>query len=63
MKYKSATNILNHVMTEQQKCAQASLNISWMFAKHMKPFTDAEIVKECILQSANILFENKNRNY
>jgi len=59
MKYKSATNILNHAMTEQQKCAQASLNISWTLAKHMKPFTDANIVKECILQSANILFENK----
>lgn len=61
-KYKSTTNILNHAIIEQQKRAQASLNISWMLAKHMKPFIDAEIVKECILQSANILFEHKNRN-
>ncbi|XP_025420706.1 zinc finger BED domain-containing protein 5-like [Sipha flava] len=25
----------------------------------MKPFTDADIVKECMLQSVNVLFENK----
>lgn len=48
MKYKSATNILNHALTEQQKCAQSSLNMSWMLAKYMKPFTDPDIVKECI---------------
>lgn len=59
IKYKSVTNILNHAMTKQQKCAQTSLNISWMFAKHIKPFTDANLVKECILQSVNVLFENK----
>ncbi|XP_025202119.1 general transcription factor II-I repeat domain-containing protein 2B-like [Melanaphis sacchari] len=59
MKYKSATQILSHAMTEQQKCAQASLQISWILGKHMKPFTDADIVKECMLQSLNILFENK----
>lgn len=59
MKYKSATQILSHAMTEQQKCAQASLQISWILGKHMKPFTDANIVKECMLQSVNILFENK----
>lgn len=46
-------------MTEQQKCAQASSKISWILGKHMKSFTDADIVKECMLQSINILFENK----
>jgi hypothetical protein len=59
MKYKSATQILSHAMTEQQKFAQVSLQISWILGKHMKPFTDADIVKECMLQSVNILFENK----
>lgn len=59
IKYKSATNILSHAMTEQHKCAQDSLNISWTLAKHMKLFTDANIVKEYMLQSVNLLFENK----
>ncbi|XP_025409221.1 uncharacterized protein LOC112682745 [Sipha flava] len=59
MKYKSATQILSHTMTEQQKCAQASLQMSWILGKHMKPFTDADIFKECMLQSVNVLFENK----
>lgn len=43
-KYKSATKILSHVMTEQEKCAEASLHISRTLVKHMKLFTDAEIV-------------------
>ncbi|CAI6343858.1 unnamed protein product [Macrosiphum euphorbiae] len=60
MKYKSATQIW--LMTEQQKCAQASLRISWILGKHMKPFTDADIVKECMLQSGNKLFKKNYEN-
>ncbi|KNE86563.1 hypothetical protein PSTG_20075 [Puccinia striiformis f. sp. tritici PST-78] len=40
-------------MTEQQKCAQASLQISWILGKHMKPFTDADIVKESSTNTRN----------
>ncbi|XP_055918205.1 protein FAM200A-like [Eupeodes corollae] len=46
-------------MTEQEKCGEASLRISWTLAKHMKPFTDADVVKECFLEAGNALFENK----
>ncbi|KAL4721338.1 hypothetical protein ACJJTC_006484 [Scirpophaga incertulas] len=46
-------------MTEQEKCGEASLRISWILAKHMKPFTDADVVKECFLEVGNALFENK----
>lgn len=46
-------------MTEQEKCGEASLRISWTLAKHMKPFTDADIVKECMLEAGNVLFENR----
>lgn len=51
--------MLNRSMTAQEKCAEASLRISWTLAKHMKPFSDAEIVKECMLAAGNVLFETK----
>lgn len=54
MKYISETQILSHVMTEQQKCSQTSLHILWTLAKHMKPFTNANIIKKCMLQSVNV---------
>lgn len=59
MKYKLVIQILSHTMTEQQKCTQTSLYILWTLAKDMKPFTDVNIVKECILNAVNVLFENK----
>uniref|UniRef100_H3AYD9 Uncharacterized protein n=1 Tax=Latimeria chalumnae TaxID=7897 RepID=H3AYD9_LATCH len=42
---------------------EASFEITWILACHKKAFTDAEIVKECFLASAEILyadFNNKN---
>ncbi|CAH2101307.1 unnamed protein product [Euphydryas editha] len=51
--------IISRSMTEQEKCGEASLRISWTLAKHMKPFTDADVVKECFLEAGNALFENK----
>jgi hypothetical protein len=57
--YKSSTQMMNRAMTEQEKCSEASLRISWTLAKHMKPFSDADIVKECMLEVGNALFENK----
>ncbi|CAH0731336.1 unnamed protein product, partial [Brenthis ino] len=50
---------MSRSMTEQEKCGEASLRISWTLAKHMKPFTDADIVKECMLAAGNVLFENR----
>lgn len=35
------------------------MHISWTFVKHIKQFTNAEIVKECMFQSVNVLFGNK----
>lgn len=57
--YSSSTQIINRSMTDQEKCGEASLRISWTLAKHMKPFTDAEVVKECFLEAGSALFESK----
>ncbi|CAH1993089.1 unnamed protein product [Acanthoscelides obtectus] len=57
--YVSSTQIMSRSMTEQDKCGEASLRISWTLAKHMKAFTDADIVKECMLEAGNVLFDNR----
>lgn len=57
--YTSSTQIMSRSMTKQEKFSEASLRISWTLAKHMKPFTDADIVKECMVEAGNVLFENK----
>ena len=33
-----------------------SLRIAWVLGKHKKPFSDAEIVRECMVQIAETLF-------
>ena len=37
--------------------ARTSCEICYILGKHIKPFTDAEVVKECFLSALNILFE------
>lgn len=58
--YSASTQIMSRTMTAQEKCVEASLRISWTLAKHMKPFSDADIVKECLIEAGNALFENKD---
>lgn len=57
--YSTSTQIMNRSMTAQEKCTEASLHISWTLAKHMKPFSDGEIVKECMLAAGSALFDGK----
>ncbi|CAI6375147.1 unnamed protein product [Macrosiphum euphorbiae] len=47
-------------MSEQEKCTEASMRISWILSKHIKPFTDADIIKECMIEAGNALFDSKN---
>ncbi|XP_072380943.1 protein FAM200C-like [Diabrotica undecimpunctata] len=46
-------------MSDQEKSAEAALRVCWILNKHQKPFSDSEIVKECMLAVANSLFEEK----
>jgi len=58
--YSKSIYVINKTMTEQEKCTEASMRISWILAKHMKPFTDADIFKECMIEAANTLFDKEN---
>lgn len=58
--YKTSTNLLVRCMSEQEKSTEAALRVCWTLNKHQKPFSDSEIVKECMLEVATALFVEKN---
>lgn len=48
-------------ISQDSAVTKASYEICYILGKHMKPFTDAEIIKECFVSTADILF-NKYSN-
>ena len=38
------------------------MRIAWILGRHKKPFTDAEVVEECVIQTAETLFDGKQRD-
>lgn len=44
-------------LSQDSAVTKASHEICYILGKRMKPFTDAEIVKECFISAANILFD------
>jgi len=50
--YNRLTMVLANTMIAQGKATECSLRISWILERHMKPFTDADVVQECMMQTA-----------
>lgn len=46
-------------MSDHEKSTEAALRVCWTLNKHQKPFSDSEIVKECMLKVVTALFEEK----
>ncbi|XP_065674182.1 uncharacterized protein LOC136091124 [Hydra vulgaris] len=40
---------------------RASNMVSWILAKNLKPFTDGEIIKECMIEASKFLFPNDKK--
>ncbi|XP_065665708.1 general transcription factor II-I repeat domain-containing protein 2A-like [Hydra vulgaris] len=40
---------------------RASNMVSWILAKNLKPFTDGEIIKECMIEASKVLFPNDKK--
>ena len=59
--YEKSTMVLANIMTAQEKATECSLRIAWILGKHKKPFSHAEIMGECIIQIAEIVFDGKQR--
>lgn len=47
--YEKTRQRFSQACTVQQKATAASLRVAWILGKKKRPFTDAEMVKECIL--------------
>ena len=60
--YQSSNRILHTSVTKQQKASQCSFRVAWVLAKHMKPFTDSEVVKECMIDVMDTLLEGKEKD-
>ena len=50
--------LMGTFLTVQERATIASLKISWRLGKHMKPFKDAEIVKECMVDAMESIIQN-----
>jgi len=53
---KGQQKLLQRSTTVSESLTEASFEIAWILAKHKKAFTDAEVVKECFLASAEIMY-------
>ncbi|CAG4931301.1 unnamed protein product [Parnassius apollo] len=56
--YSKSTKLLVRVH-ERPRFTEAALRVCWTLNKHQKPFSDSEIVKECMLAAVMALFEEK----
>ncbi|XP_040278185.1 zinc finger BED domain-containing protein 5-like [Bufo bufo] len=48
-------------MSQQEKTTESSLRVAWILGRHKKPFSDAEIVKECMIEVVDAMFEGKQK--
>ena len=60
--YEKSTMVLANTMTAQEKATECSLTMACILGKHKKPFSDAEIVSECMIQIAETVFDGKQRD-
>ncbi|KAM3877110.1 protein FAM200A-like [Diretmus argenteus] len=48
-------------MTQQERATEASLRVAWVLGKNQNPFSDAEVVKECLDGIVEAMFEGKEK--
>ncbi|XP_061820754.2 SCAN domain-containing protein 3-like [Nerophis lumbriciformis] len=59
--YETSSKIFVKSMTQQQIATECSLRVAWVLGKHKKPFSDAEIIKECLTEVMGAMFEGKEK--
>nr|XP_061820786.1 SCAN domain-containing protein 3-like isoform X2 [Nerophis lumbriciformis] len=59
--YETSSKIFVKSMTQQQIATECSLRVAWLLGKHKKPFSDAEIIKECLNEVMGAMFEGKEK--
>lgn len=59
--YQAASRILVTSMSQREKATGSSLRVAWVLGKHKKPISDAEIIKECMTEGMETMFEGKQK--
>ncbi|XP_063960214.1 general transcription factor II-I repeat domain-containing protein 2A-like [Lytechinus pictus] len=59
--YESSSRQFVRCVTQQQKATEASLRVAWVLGKNKKPFSDSELVKECLNEVVDSMFTGKER--
>lgn len=49
-------------MIQKERAVQASLRVAWVLGKHKKPFSDTELIKECVSDVMEALLEGKQKD-
>ena len=60
--YEGTHSLFRKTLTLQERVTEASFRVVWVLAKHKKPFSDAEIVKECINEVVEAMFEGNEKD-
>uniref|UniRef100_A0A8C4T636 HAT C-terminal dimerisation domain-containing protein n=1 Tax=Erpetoichthys calabaricus TaxID=27687 RepID=A0A8C4T636_ERPCA len=55
----ASSSLMTKATTTQSNVTEASLRIVWVLGRHKKAFTDAEVVKECMMSASSVLFSDK----
>lgn len=50
-------SVMSEAVSQYVAVTRASYEICYILGKHLKPFTDAEVVKECFVNASNVLFD------
>ena len=62
LQYERPATILVNSMTVQEKATECFSKIAWMLGKDKKLFTDSDIVKECMVETVETLFDDKMKS-
>ncbi|KAL0161498.1 hypothetical protein M9458_045223 [Cirrhinus mrigala] len=60
--YEATSSVIVRSATQQERATEASLRVAWVLGKNKKPFSDAEIVKECMSEVVTALFEGTQKD-
>ena len=52
--------MIHRSTSASESLTEATFEIAWILARHKKSFTDADVVKECFLSSAEIMYADFN---
>ena len=59
--YDSSSRLMISTFSTTQRVTEASLRATWVLGKHLQPFTSGAIVKECMLEMSDALFESNQK--